>query len=100
MPDEATIKELTTAAMARNSRTIDILTTFFQEASVLVFVFGILDTYANNRLTIRVGEVVGGLGFALLIITFNVKPVFHKLTKRAVVRWLTLQEQSSVGGAK
>ena len=63
MPDEATISMLTDSAMFRSERTIGILTPVsLQEASVLVFVFGILDTYAGNRLTATVGEIVSALG--------------------------------------
>ena len=86
--------------MVRNERSITIFTTFFQEASVLVFVFGILDTYANNRLTTIVGEVVAVLGSALLIAAFSVKLVFHRLSRRAVKQWLTLQEEAAARGAK
>jgi divalent metal cation (Fe/Co/Zn/Cd) transporter len=100
MPDEATISKLTDAAMERNKRSIEILTTFFQEASVLVFVFGILDTYSSGKLTVAVGEVVGFLGFALLIAAFVVKSVFYRMTRRSVSKWLSLQEQSTIGGTK
>lgn len=100
MPEDATVNVLTDAAMARNERVISILTTFFQEASVLVFVFGILDTYANDKLNSEVGIVVASLGTALLIGAFAVKSVFYRLSKRSVRSWLTLHEQAAAGGKK
>ena len=100
MPEDATVDALTEAAMERNDRIIVIFTTFFQEASVLVYVFGILDTYANNKLTSEVGWVVAALGTALLVAAFAVKPVFLLLSRRAVKNWLMLQEQAAMGGKK
>ena len=100
MPDEATISVLTQSAMERSERNITIWTTFLQEASVLVLVFGILDTYAANRLTVTVGFVVGILGLALLGAAFAVRQVFRWFIRRSVVSWLTLQEQSGAGGMR
>lgn len=86
--------------MERNDRISGILTSFFQEASVLVYVFGILDTYANNKLTRDVGTVVAALGTALLIAAFGVKPAFRFFSARDVRRLLILQEQAALGGKK
>jgi hypothetical protein len=100
MPEEVTISILTKTAMERSRRSIDILTTFFLEASVVVFVFGILDTYSSGKLTLRVGIVVGTLGVALLCAAFLVQGVFHRMTRRRVVRFLILQEESMRGGTR
>ena len=99
MPEEKTIEELTAAALERSSRVIEIWTTFLQEASVLVFVFGILDMYAGGKLTVRVATVVAVLGLSLLGAAFSVKSVFYRLLRRGVVHLLTLQE-ASVGREK
>ncbi len=99
MPDDKTIAELTSLALERNERVIGIWTTFLQEASVLVLVFGVLDTYASNKLTMRVGFIVAGLGLALLGAAFSVKSVFFRILRRGVINFLTLQE-TSVGGPK
>ena len=97
MPDDKTIAALTVVALERNRRLIDILTTFFQEASVLVFVFGILDLYASNKLTVRIGVIVGALGFVLLLAAFAMKSLFYRALRRNVVHWLTLLETSAEG---
>lgn len=93
MPDDVIVSELTQTAMERNDRNIGILTSFFQEASVLVFVFGILDTYASNKLTLGVGLVVAALGFILLIAAFTVKFIYRQVLQSAVKHWLSSQEQ-------
>lgn len=100
MPDDVTVSELTQTAMERSDRNIGILTSFFQEASVLVFVFGILDTYASNKLTLGVGIVVAVLGFILLIAAFTVKFIYRQVLRSAVKHWLSSQEQSATGDAK
>jgi hypothetical protein len=98
MPDDATISLWTKAAMERNERFVGILTTFFHEASVLIFVFGILDTYSTGKLTWHVGAVVGGLGFAFLLAAFSVRNVVHRFIRFRVRRWLILQEEMAEKG--
>jgi hypothetical protein len=97
MPDETTIKKLAEHALDRNKRSIDLLTTFFQESAAMVLVFGILDTYASGKLTSTVIKVVATLGFSLLVAAFACKWVFYRFI-RVVIRYtLTIQEHS---GAK
>lgn len=67
MADERRIREATVQAIERHSRAIDVLTGYLNEASVLVLVFGILDTYSSNKLTIRVGEIVVATAFVLFV---------------------------------
>lgn len=97
MPDNATVAAAIKAAEKRNERLVGILTSFFQEASVLVFVFGILDTYAANRLSRGVAVVVGILGFAFLIAAVAVKRVFDRLATRRIRHVMALVEQSGAG---
>lgn len=84
--------------MGRNERFVGILTTFFQEASVLIFVFGILDTYSTGKLTLHVGEAVGTLGFAFLLAAFSVRNMFYQYTRFRIKRWLSLSEEMSEKG--
>jgi hypothetical protein len=97
MPDEKTIRELAEHALVRNKRSIDLLTTFFQESAAMVLVFGILDTYASDRLTPTVIKVVAALGFSLLVAAFAVQWVFYRLIR--LVIWYTLTIQEHVGGS-
>jgi hypothetical protein len=99
MPEEQTIKALAEHALDRNKRSIDLLTTFFQESAAMVLVFGILDTYASGKLTPTVIRVVATLGFSLLVAAFAVKWVYYRLI-RVVIRYtLTIQEHAE-GGKK
>jgi hypothetical protein len=100
MPDEKTIADLTAEALRRNEWFIQILTTFLQEASVLVLVFGILDTYASNKLTVRVGVIVAGLGLTLLVAAFAVRSIFYRFLRRGIRNVLTMQESSAMGGSE
>jgi uncharacterized membrane protein len=99
MPDEHSISTLTKSLLKQSERNIEIWTTFFLEASVLVLVFGILDMYVNDKLTARVGEVVGALGVALLVAAFSVRWAFYRLSRRRVTKYLKLHEQMT-GGTK
>lgn len=98
MPEEQTIKALAEHALERNKRSIDLLTTFFQESAAMVLVFGILDTYSTDKLTPTVVKVVATLGFSLLVAAFAVKWVFYRLI-RVVIRY-TLLIQEHAGGNK
>ena len=98
MPEEQTIKALAEHALERNKRSIDLLTTFFQESAAMVLVFGILDTYASGKLTPTVIKVVATLGFSLLVAAFAVKWVYYRLIR--VVIWYTLTIQEHAGGGK
>jgi hypothetical protein len=71
MPDERIIHQLAEHALERNRRTIDLATTFFQEASVLVLVFGILDTYSTGKLSRSVIGIVLAVGLTLLAIALS-----------------------------
>jgi hypothetical protein len=97
MPDDKTINDLTVLALKRSERLISILTTFLQEASVLVLVFGILDMYVGNKLTVRAGLIVGTLGFALLVAAFAVNSIFYRVLRLWVAHLLSLQEASMKG---
>jgi hypothetical protein len=97
MPDDKTVNALTGVALKRYKRLISIWTTFLQEASVLVLVFGILDMYVGNKLTVRAGLIIGTLGFALLVAAFSVKSIFYRVLRLWVVHLLSLQEASMKG---
>jgi hypothetical protein len=99
MPDEKTIRELAEHALDRNKRSIDLLTTFFQESAAMVLVFGILDTYASSKLTPTVIKVVATLGFSLLVAAFAVKWVYYRLIRLVIRYTLTIQEHAE-GGKK
>jgi len=98
MPDEQTIKGLAEHALERNKRSIDLLTTFFQESAAMVLVFGILDTYASDKLTPTVIKVVATLGFSLLVAALALKWVFYRFIKLVIRYTLTIQEHA--GGQK
>jgi len=98
MPEEQTIRALADHALKRNKRSIDLLTTFFQESAAMVLVFGILDTYASGKLTPTVIEVVATLGFALLVAAFAVQWVYYRLIR--IVIWYTLTIQEHAEGGK
>jgi hypothetical protein len=94
MPEEQTITALAEYSLERNKRSIDLLTTFFQESAAMVMVFGILDTYASGKLTLTVIEVVATLGFFLLVAAFAVKWLYYRVI-RVVIRYtLTVQEHA------
>jgi hypothetical protein len=98
MPEEQTIKTLAGHALERNKRSIELLTTFFQESAAMVLVFGILDTYASGKLTPTVIKVVATLGFSLLVAAFAVRWVYYRLI-RVVIRYtLTIQEHAEGSG--
>jgi len=97
MPDEKTIKELAEHALTRNKRSIDLLTTFFQESAAMVLVFGILDTYASSKLTPTVIKVVTTLGFSLLVAAFAVQWVYYRIIKLVIRYTLTIQEHAQGG---
>jgi hypothetical protein len=99
MPEEQTIKALAEHALQRNKRSIDLLTTFFQESAAMVLVFGILDTYASGKLTPTVIKVVATLGFSLLVAAFAVKWVYYRLIRLVIRYTLTIQEHAE-GGKK
>lgn len=92
MDREETLNRLTDRAVKRHERSIELLTTFLQEASCLVLVFGILDTFASNKLTWRVGGVVTTLGTVLFLAAFSVRYVCFRIV-RMLIEWsLTIQE--------
>jgi integral membrane sensor domain MASE1 len=92
MPNEQTVQALADHAINRYTRSIDLFTTFLQEASVLVLVFGILDTYSQDKLTWTVGKVVAVLGVALLVAAFTFRWMCCRIV-RVVIRYaMTIQE--------
>jgi hypothetical protein len=99
MPEEQTIKALAEHALKRNKRSIDLLTTFFQESAAMVLVFGILDTYASGKLTPTVIKVVATLGFSLLVAAFAVQWVYYRIIRLVIHYTLTIQEHAE-GGTK
>lgn len=76
----------------RNKRSVEILTAFLQEASVLVLVFGILDAYNSNRITFRIGEVFAALGTLLLLAAFMVRWLAYRAARIVVKALLAAQE--------
>ena len=93
MPDDQTIKALAELALEKNSRTIEILTTFLQEASVLVLVFGILDTYAAGKLSHNVISIVLAVGLTLLAGAFSVRWIVYRFMCLVMRFALTVQER-------
>jgi hypothetical protein len=83
-------------AVERHDRAIGILTSFLHEAAVLVLVFGILDTYASNKLNRRIGEMVFCGGFFLLFAALAFRSICYRFM-RMVIRW-TMDIQDDVGG--
>ena len=75
------IDEAARYALERHSRSVDIIVGYLHEASVLVLVFGLLDTYSSNRLNWRVAEVVFGLAFVLFVAALTVRWVLYKSLK-------------------
>ena len=101
MLNEKLISDLTMAAMERNQRSIEIWTSFLQEASVLVWVFGLLDTWAKDALTIRMAIGVSLSGALLLFAAFSVRSMYYRITKRTVVKWASkLDDTIENGGAQ
>jgi hypothetical protein len=99
MPNEQTIQALADHAIQRHNRSIDLFTTFLQESSVLVLVFGILDTYAQGKLTWTVGKVVAVLGISLFVAAFTFRWLCCRVV-RVIIRYaLTIQEHFA-GSAK
>lgn len=92
MPNEQTIKELADHAIERHDRSIVLFTTFLQESSVLVLVFGILDTYAQNKLTWSVAKTVVGLGVALFVAAFTFRWMCCRVVRFVIRYGLTMQE--------
>jgi hypothetical protein len=76
MADPPLVKELVKKAKGRNKRLVDILTTFFSEASVLIFVFGILDTYASGKLSVMVAAAVACAGSIFFLAALGVQRWF------------------------
>ncbi len=93
MPDEQTIQALADHAIQQHGRSIDLFTTFLQESSVLVLVFGILDTYAQDKLTWTVGKVVAGLGISLFVAAFTFRWVCCRIVRLLIRYALTIQER-------
>ena len=93
MPDERIIDQLAEHALERNERTINLATTFLQEASVLVLVFGILDTYASGRLSRSVVGIVLAVGLSLLAAAFALQWICYRFMRRVIRYTLTIQER-------
>lgn len=98
MADQALIARLIEESKKRNKRLVDILTTFFQEASVLIFVFGILDTYSSGKLSRGVAVVVALSGFIFLIAAVSVQRAFDWLAIRKVNRMAKWIDDAQQGG--
>jgi uncharacterized membrane protein len=93
MPDEQIIEQLAKHALERNRRTIDLATTFLQEASVLVLVFGILDIYGSGKLSRSVVSIVLIVGLGLLAAAFSLQWICYRLMRRVIRYTLTIQER-------
>jgi hypothetical protein len=93
MPDEQIIDQLAEHALERNGRTITLATTFLQEASVLVLVFGILDTYASGKLSRSVVSIVLVVGLGLLVAVFSLQWICYRFMRRFFRYTLTIQER-------
>jgi uncharacterized membrane protein len=93
MPDEQIIHQLAENALERNRRTIDLATTFLQEASVLVLVFGILDTYSTDKITKTVVGIVVAVGFILLVAAFSLRWLCYRFLRRLMKYTLSVQER-------
>jgi hypothetical protein len=68
-------------AIEMNSRSIDLVVGYLNEASVLVLVFGILDTYANGKLSWTVAVVVVGLAFALFAVAMSTRLILYRVAR-------------------
>jgi|HubBroStandDraft_2_1064218.scaffolds.fasta_scaffold74461_2 uncharacterized membrane protein len=93
MPDERIIHQLAEHALERNGRTLELATSFLQEASVLVLVFGILDTYASGKLTRSVISIVLVVGLSLLAAAFSLRWICYRFMRRVIRYTLTIQER-------
>jgi hypothetical protein len=99
MPNERTIEAAANYALEKNARTIDLIVGYLNEASVLVLVFGILDTYSTGRLTWKVGGLVVGLAFVLFLAAMATRWVifrFLKVVLRYSLRTLESHQERGV----
>lgn len=65
MPDWRRIATEARFILERHKREVDLVTSYLQEASVLLLVFGLLDTYATRRLDWTVAKFVVSIAFVL-----------------------------------
>jgi hypothetical protein len=81
MPNERTIESAAKYAIEQNSRSLDLLVGYLNEASVLVLVFGILDTYATGRLNWMVAGFVVVLSFVLFLAAMATRWIAYRVLK-------------------
>src|SRR4051794_32796659 len=86
MPNERTIEAAARYALEKNHRSIDQIVGYLNDASVLVLVFGILDTYSTSKLTWPVAYFVVSLAFALFIAGMATRWIIYRILK-VVVRY-------------
>src|SRR5579872_921044 len=65
MPDWRRIATEARFILERHNREVDLVTSYLHEASVLVLVFGLLDTFATGRLDWTVAKFVVSIAFVL-----------------------------------
>ena len=81
MSNERTIEAAAKYAIEKNARTIDLIVGYLCDASVLVLVFGILDTYSTGKLTWSVSGFVVGLAFVLFLAAMATRWVIFRFLK-------------------
>jgi hypothetical protein len=65
MPDWRRIATEARFILERHNREVDLVTSYLHEASVLVLVFGLLDTFATGRLDWTVAKFIVSIAFVL-----------------------------------
>jgi len=98
MPDERTIEAAAKYAVEKNHGSIDQIVGYLNDASVLVLVFGILDTYSTGKLTWPVAYLVVGLAFALFIAAIATRWVIYRFLKIVLRYSLRTVEQQQLEG--
>jgi hypothetical protein len=78
---ERRIDEAARFALDRHTRSIDLIVGYFHEASVLVLVFGLLDTYSSNRLDWSVARIVCALAFLLFVIALGMRWLLYRFLR-------------------
>jgi len=93
MANERTIEAAAKYAIEKNARSIDLVVGYLNEASVLILVFGILDTYSTGKLNWTVGYVVVGLAFGCFVAALATRWMIYKVLKIVIRFSMSTLEQ-------